>query len=545
MPELSVLLVENNPYDRAVLDSLLADSDSISLSYTAIVDGKLGSIGLEQVAKRKAHLVLLDLALTKRCERALAKSDVQQQLSGRYLRAISDSLAEYPSSEFLYISRLTNTIIDLGDQLTSREKCYKTLTEIIEGTKASRIREVATLLRDDQRPDLKYLLNILWGNLDSIQGATMLSQAPSLWRIFFAIAKRSDLCFAIVSHYANALTTPALTQLISFRNPVPAALIDEVYGALVFNKTDLANLSECLTEAHDRWVKKASLHSFLGPFANYPVITESGRRTNLPDTLQRFEALLVKCGREPSDRPRCFVLWDETQSLIGSHHSWGLAKWKQLFRRKSMPLVGYQSLEELRIDQATHQFDCYLVLDTPKDNEADCWAEKLLPVLDFREKRGLVTLLFAGGSGEAMRKTKAVLGGLVRLFKVPTFNNRATWRRSLLWLPSSKPSIAESISNIPILLKDDGSVSAVLDSEDCGKVLSFTECLEELKRSKREASESLNLLANSLGDGKPWDCVLNTITKLVRYARENPDQPLRSGFVEVGLAAPPYSVSKS
>lgn len=125
---LHAVLVENNPYDRAVIDAALESDPKIVLHYTG--RDCLGPVDLAPAAwegclgQAKPHLVLLDLALGAKCEEELPKADFQRRIreEGATLRALIEQLEEELDDMFPVV-RASHL---LAESLAAGERAKKT-----------------------------------------------------------------------------------------------------------------------------------------------------------------------------------------------------------------------------------------------------------------------------------------------------------------------------------------------------------------------------------------------------------------------------------
>jgi hypothetical protein len=474
--ELKVSLVENNPYDRAAIDAVVSAVPELRLSYSLLDGNTYRQIGLRDVGNISTDVVLLDLALTKRCERALPSAKFRQLLAANNLRVLSWKLMDYQLSSHRCLFEFVTAVFDLVNEDRTWEDCCAEVKNIAVFCDDARIKAAATKLCESngRHASLEAISLLLESEL-AIQAAEALSMAPSLWNIFLAVSLRPELCFAIVSHYADQPDfITSLIELISFRNPTPSADTDTIYRPLIFHKSDLRELGTKLLKAHQAWHITASAQAIFAPLSAYPVVRKGTKQQTMSNLFQEWLVTF----------PQCFLLWDETALLINS--SPGL--WRQFFRRIILS-VSCNSLDDL----AKKKGNCWILFPEPLNGTEDAsdWARSLKPIIEQRARKQYPVILLASGDSAARDAVASELGpALIDLRYIPSC---ATWPRD---------AVISALKHITLVVDKVGkikSTAAEIDGISLGQDDRFTYLGRHIEGVKGEdwSRDFFSLLADS------------------------------------------------
>jgi len=439
---LNAILVENNAYDRAVIDAALETVPAIKLHYTA---KDTHPLELEESAwerclgNSKPHLVLLDLALGSRCEQELPKASFQTYIrKGRKtLKDLIDQLEEEQddmvpvvwASHFI-CEALTLGMPD-GAAMLSRLSAMNPLSDEVRG----RIQQVLTMLAAGQTPgtvEMDAALIALWRGKKALASlAKHLNRAPSLWRLLISIVNKPDVCFFVVSHYATEEMKEPLKDLLAarIRHPDP-----DFYAPFIINKSDLSNLGTRLVSGFWKWYELTALIPVTEPFAAYPVFHEK--------RWMRFSEVIKNWSKEhlaEKVTPQQTILWDESGTLDG-----GVERWQSIQKRwRSGLQVLQKSISSIRTSPRNILIIEPDTLKTPSDGAS--WATAANATLAARAKAKRETIVVVRGSRRANIAAMKVLSG-VTCYRIPAFSDK-DFSRVL--------SLTEMISNLQVTSEGD------------------------------------------------------------------------------------------
>ena len=189
MSTITAVLIENNPYDRAVIDAMLANDPGIQLLYTDSKD--MEPLGMclkgwrEHFEGRKPDVALLDLALLEQCEAQLSSHDFQKQVEklGKSIRHFCLHLVRSGSPE-----ELARMSFDICRALRGTDEQRRTCLVGLGANRNTLLGEtIKVLLGSDAvrglSPEqrLKSCLATLWSEGELHQEvAKLLTHAPSL-----------------------------------------------------------------------------------------------------------------------------------------------------------------------------------------------------------------------------------------------------------------------------------------------------------------------------------------------------------------------------
>lgn len=469
-----VLLVENNPYDRAVLDACFEADPEASLQYTvvdedgtvrAVTPGDLWNLCADD--EQAPDLVLLDLALTKECEEALANHDYRA-----FLREKNQNLreADYVLSGWCHAVRplLVNATLALArleraEGPVGREKVTEQLVRLVdtyskqghakercEEQRAQILGEIGAVIAGRQGP--REILNKLWRHAFVAETVLALAKAPSMLRIFACVAAFSNRCFGVVSHYADEDTRLALRIILGFRNRcADERQLDDLLNQLILNKSALyldnggtrTTLTAGLRRAHSLWVLHQSPEAVVAPYGALPVVTPENQVFELWECVDKIWPRAILSGRTGgSSTVSTVVLWDETRFVVGREDAWrarpvdgsGHLGWKAILNKDIPSLQGTDvvSLEQFPSERPEGRPVCYVVQQSITDpDRATRFALHVRTEFPALPR----TLVFLGGSPQARGAFMNGLAGsdAVSLYRIPAWNDEiwsSSWWRS-------------------------------------------------------------------------------------------------------------------
>lgn len=461
---LRVALVENNPYDRAVIDVELEFDPNIELRYT--IQGErgiepLGPAGLARAIRNEElepDIALLDLALDRESEIELAKTEFHQQFTPILARRLGLAMTGFSDDER---QDLVGLSVDLAACVTTAgSKRPGTVRDLFTRTRewlAEHLPEERQLQFDN--PDFdnpletsivaQELLTALWGGRDAADGAMVLSRARSLWGLFLLIVGNPGICFVIVSHYVNQATRPVLRNLLACRNPPSSfAALTAIYDPLVLSKSDLPGLAGKIREAYRRWQEEVSLHSRLAPFAEFPVLVPGNKPVDLRDVIEHWQDNYLRGSSVPQ------VLWDETAVIVSGKYS--LHPPDSAAPAQGEPAQGWHSLFRLWEGQPICEWsddrdgDRFLVHHGRVERASD--AHSLADKVN-NAPRSAAIFVFVRGDASSRREFLRRLSRDVELSLLMKPGEsapprRSLWRRSKSW----KQVFREVLREMPLVL---------------------------------------------------------------------------------------------
>ncbi len=365
---LEIVLVENNAYDRAVLDVCLMSDSRIRLVYTA----DDGSVPLSPYAlwlrllgdTPKPDLVLFDLALTPWCGTVMAQSHYRRFLKNASpgLRAMDRALRTFKRPIRRLLAELSIGLRAAADFPAFANDLLSRLSltcQLPPGDVPPELRPALEAARrsvakgGDFARTFEGIVHGLWGGE---QAAWDLAKAPSALRFFVCATSFPEICFGVVSHFADEDSRLALRTILGARSTVPwPAERVSLLNALIVNKAELfytlpshtaptspSPLAARLRDALQAWQALGSPGSMTAPFCRLPVLyaavdpTAQSASTTSDQPVTRtcsFEewcretlpALIGEGGDGPADPPLCTVLLDQTLLLVGgnpANHAW-------------------------------------------------------------------------------------------------------------------------------------------------------------------------------------------------------------------------------
>lgn len=350
--ETQVVLVENNAYDRAVLDVCFRLTDGCRLAYTtAEGSAPLGPSDLWQLlssARQLPDLVLFDLALTPWCGRVMTQSEYRAVLrnASQGLREMDRLLRGYEREQRRALTELTIALRAAAEEPSrpSPVLASPALADLIAGSKVPALVSGLSAARErlgkgtDIRNSLAGLASELWSGEAT---AWEISRSPSVLRFFLCATSFPDVCFGVVSHFADEDTRLALRTILGARSTIPwRAEREALLDGLIVNKAELfapqgsgvlgtgtgppESLALRLRKSLDLWQAMGSPRAMTAPFCDLPVeLADASPATTAP-----FQVSFEKWCREflppavgeqaaPSDAPRCTVFLDQTLLIAG------------------------------------------------------------------------------------------------------------------------------------------------------------------------------------------------------------------------------------
>ncbi|TGV03377.1 hypothetical protein [Flavivirga rizhaonensis] len=361
--KLKVVLIDNNPLDRAVIDAVFnADKTTFELRYScSLLDNKVvRAIGLNDLKiilensdfkEYKPNIVLLDLALTSPGLDTFRDSDFTEEFWKGGLFALSSKILELKNIiepikiASIYFGGIINKnssinynnskeIIDKynGQNIKSANtKLDSAEIEIINKTsdfykESLKIEsEIHSLIKTSKsntnlqnknrelEENAKSFFREVYSDLSEI--TTTLTRAPELFEMFSLIALYPQICFGIISHFASIHRKEVLSMILSFRYPLSKQIKTKIFSPLICDKAHLFGLNketytERLKESYIDWKKYSHEKYYLAPFSNIPVVKVSNKKE-----FRLFEFLReIKSVFEKSDR--LVIIFDETEVFI-------------------------------------------------------------------------------------------------------------------------------------------------------------------------------------------------------------------------------------
>lgn len=417
---LDVLLVENNAYDRAVLDACFMFDSRARLTYTTDEeDAPLGPAALWRLLSGNASrpdLVLFDLALTPWCGRVMTELRYRRILGNASpaLRLMDQVLRQRKHEARWSLAEVTIAIraaaemlSNPGTQLSNRTG---RATDLLSRTELRRLADKddsGELTRGLERASefvgkggnvalsLQSVITELWGGEAA---AWEIAKAPSVLRFFACATSFPDVCFAVVSHFADEDARLALRTILGARCPVPwPSERDSLLNALIINKAELFRrhseesaavassrfdpLPTRLRSSLQEWQTLGSPGAMTAPFSGLPVTSMGGvlnakstsaESTPLVSLTRSFEEwcreiLPAAVGeRETRVSTRlCTMLLDETLLIAGgdlAKNAWAMSQhsgWAALIQNPFIERRG--TLQEVTFEPGDTTYRLYIV----------------------------------------------------------------------------------------------------------------------------------------------------------------------------------------
>lgn len=424
---LYAVLVENNPYDRAVIDAALAGDQRVALRYTLPdarawldLDSHLWKECLP-ATKPRPDVVLLDLALSAKSEEELSKAGFQHELKEERgnIKALIAQL-EKEANNMVPVVRANHWLCQaLSDDGPSRAVA---LSRLVNEERSDEVRQrvqpaIESFKASGAAPPgkIETALLQLWGGRQLIADvARLISRAPSLWGTLLCIAQNPDVCFFIVSHYAGPMIQEPLKDILAARTDPPSSNTD-FYASFIISKAELHNLGDHLFAGHEKWAKLRSHNSISRPFELYPVLTPDGKSLAFHEVIQQWRDDHTAEDFSPMDT----LLWDASGTLDG-----GTARWEAIVKTWGLsPAVLQQRLSTAR---APHN-NVLVVEPSPliSPQDVDKWARSVKGLLAAQRKSKNETILVVRGTQNAYAAAANQLSDTVAKYRIPSFHDPA------------------------------------------------------------------------------------------------------------------------
>ena len=351
---MEVVLIENNAYDRAVLDICLMMDSDLRLRYTTEDESSpIGPTALWQLlsdeTNPKPNLVLFDLALTPWCGRVLASSEYRDILrnGSQGLRKMDIVLRDHSHKQRRALTELTIALrasaeAEAADtpNLAETVLSHPTLNNLLANSDSSRLIRVLETAAERVRSresfgsSLEDLTYTLW---DSEPTAWEISRSPSVLRFFLCATSFPEVCFGVASHFADSDSRLALRTVLGARSAIPwPTERDSLLDGLIVNKAELFSSQDAQTsgtrplairlrKAVIDWKTLGSPSATTAPFGNLPIVQAgSSHGTQKADlTFAQWcsdylpKATGQRAVTEDPSTPLCTVLLDQTLLIAG------------------------------------------------------------------------------------------------------------------------------------------------------------------------------------------------------------------------------------
>lgn len=568
-----VTLVENNPYDRAVIDAYFEADEHAVLRYSqAMPDGKIEPISPNDLwmlcsSPEPPHLVLVDLALTKQCEQAFGNPEYRRFLQEcpAELRLIDIAFSKWADCVRPRLVDATLALVHLHanpaemphdlvvDTKTKDSPCaepslpggqLKIIEECIQSVKAKALTP-------------EEALSSLWGSLN-VDTVVRLCEAPSLLRLFACIVSFRNTCFAVISHYADEETRLALHTVLGFRyRSLANKTREEVLEALVISKARLLArnsegntifLPDHLREAYNQWSLHRSPAMVLGPFASLPLLAPQGGIV----PLWRFvDEVLPNTLFASNPSLSCGLLWDETGILVRTLGGWrasgadgeGCTSWEGLLDNdvQNMLAMDLSSISVLaRADIDSNRPGCCVIHEPLTDVPSVQALAIFLRTRFCGPQETRAKALFVVGGHTSLRQTLVLElkdCSQIQFHYVPEWTNSVWGRRTgcrsiFAWVRNNNPTLKETVVlDMLTALFDNTGVNQAISFSDLQGAGTRAQAIKErdrlimklrtiIARSADPAQilqlwiileDSVRIMGDALLSGKTADAVLNDL----------------------------------
>lgn len=372
-PAYDVALVENNLYDRAVIGAALGGEPDVTVRYSIGTGDRFSVLGPYQLGdlewREGANRIgLLDLALTKSCEEALARSEVQEYLNSKEglanLRALKHSVAVWKGVHLSAVDAMW-LLAEVSEGKTSYREFsrrdwpdslkgvlrpilnLKEEGEVGTGRGGTRSTCASSSLQNVISATEEGLFSKSWRE-QSLAMVHRLVDVPSLGRLLaLVLSNHEKVCFFAVSHYLNALTRRAVARVIMAG--LDGAAVSQhpesprSFECLLVEKSDLRNLAERIRQGYEEWTRRLSFfRARLHPFSSLPLM-EWAAGESLLELSEVVQPWFEDAVNPEAAEGKCVVIWDQSGMLTGGDYGWSQERWEQVFE-------GALGIEVSRID---------------------------------------------------------------------------------------------------------------------------------------------------------------------------------------------------